>query len=413
MTMAAPAPRARLFRPLRQPPFAEFVALIAMMFSTVALSIDGMLPALPHIAADLGMTNPNHAQLVVTTFVAGLGLGQLFSGPISDSFGRRRVMVAGIAVYIAAGVMAATAPNLSMLLAARFLQGLGISAPRVVAVAMVRDRYQGRMMARVMSFVMTLFILVPAVAPFMGQIVMQVAGWRSIFGVYAGFGVISAIWLMTRQPETLPPSERRPFRMAPIIAGMREVIGNRLILLYITGITLGFGSLFALISSAQQIYEVTFATVATFPVWFAAHALLAGLAGPLNANLVMRMGMRRLASLAFVIQALVSLAAALLWTFDGLHGAGFAVFFVWATAIFFTNGLLFGNLNALALEPVGHIAGLASSTVGAVSTLAAVPLAAVLGQAFDGTPLPLMLGVGFFAVAGYAIMMVVRRIAPY
>lgn len=412
MTMQAPVvpPRSGLFRPVRQPPFAEFVALIAMMFATVALSIDGMLPALPQIGIDLGIANPNHAQLVVTAFVAGLGLGQLFSGPLSDSFGRRGVMAAGIFVYVLAGIMAATAPSLGVLLAARFLQGLGISAPRTVAVAMVRDRYQGRMMARVMSFVMTLFILVPAAAPFMGQAVMHVSGWRTIFGVYAAFGVAAMLWLMIRQPETLALPDRRPFRLAPILAAMREVLSNRLILLYIAAITLGFGALFALISTAQQIYEISFGKVESFPAWFAAHALLAGLAGPLNARLVMRMGMRRLVTWGFAVQLLASVLAAGIWM---AGGTAFGVFFLWATAVFFTNGLLFGNLNALALEPVGHIAGLASSTVGAVSTLAAVPLAAMLGLAFNGTPLPLILGVALFAAIGCLIMALVRRVAPF
>lgn len=401
----APA-RPRLFRPLHQPPFAEFVALIAMMFATVALSIDGMLPALPWIAADLAVANANHAQLVVTVFVAGLGIGQLFTGPLSDSFGRRGIIAFGIGLYIIACVMAAMAQSLEVLLAARFLQGVGISAPRTVAVAMVRDRYEGRMMAKVMSFVMTLFIIVPACAPFMGQAIMHLAGWRAIFGVYALFGIVAVLWLLTRQPETLPLPQRRPFRLSVILSAMREVLGNRLIVLYIAGITLGFGSLFAMISSAQQIYGTSFGKVETFPLWFFGHAILSGFAGPLNAHLVMRFGMRRMATAGFVLQAVVSLGAAGLWL-GGHHG--FPVFFIWATTIFFSNGLLFGNLNALALEPVGHIAGLASSTVGAVSTILAVPLAATLGQMFDGTPLPLMLGACVFSLSGYAIMRAVQR----
>ena len=402
--------RPRLFRPVNQPPFAEFVALIAMMFATVALSIDGMLPALPQIAADLEVANANHAQLVVTFFVAGLGIGQLFTGPLSDSFGRRSIISLGTAVYIGAGVIAAAAPSLEVLLAARLLQGIGISAPRTVAVAMVRDRYQGRMMAKVMSFVMTLFIIVPACAPFMGQGVMHLAGWRAIFGVYALFGIVGVLWLLCRQPETLPLAERRPFRLSVILAAMREVLTNRLILLYITGITLGFGLLFALISSAQQIYGTSFGKVESFPLWFFCHAIIGGLAGPVNANLVMRYGMRRMATAGFLIQAVVSIGAAALW----LTGyAAFPVFFVWATTVFFTNGLLFGNLNALALEPVGHIAGLASSTVGAVSTLLAVPLAALLGQLFDGTPLPLILGGCVFSLCGLGVMAAVRRLAPF
>lgn len=404
-----PLARPRLLRPVRQPPFGEFVALVAMMFATTALSIDAMLPALPKIAADLGLSSTNHAQLVISAFMLGLGLGQLVTGPVSDSAGRRRVIAAGILVYVVGAAMAYFAQSLTALLLARFLQGLGISAPRIVAVAMVRDLYQGRMMARVMSFVMTLFILVPAVAPFFGQTVIAFAGWRAIFVAFALFGTVALLWLLSRQPETLIPERRRPFSLRTILAAMAEVLGNPLIRIYILGVALGFASLFAFIASAQQVYEVVFGKVESFPAWFALQALLAGTAGPVNARFVMRLGMRRMATFAFLCQALASLAMALIWWSGLLADHHFAIYFLWSTSVFFMNGLLFGNLNALALEPVGHIAGLAASVVGAVSTLIAILIAVPVGLAFNGTPVPLILGVTCFACAGYALMLYARR----
>lgn len=411
MTSTAPAATTRrLFHPSQQPPFAEFVALIAMMFATTALSIDAMLPALPDIAADLQLSSVNHAQFVVTGFMAGLGIGQLFTGPLSDSLGRRQVIMWGILLFVVGGALAFAAPSLTVLLLARFLQGLGISAPRIVGIAMVRDLYQGRMMARVMSIVMTIFILVPAAAPFFGQLIIVAAGWRAIFGALSIFGIVAILWLALRQPETHPPERRRPFRLATILSAMREILGNRAIVIYILCISLGFGAMFSFISSAQQVYADTFGKAASFPAWFAGHALIAGTAGPINATLVMRLGMRRLATFGFVMQAVLTILVLTLWQ-SGVLGqqAEFPVFFVWASSIFFMNGLIFGNLNALALEKVGHIAGLAASIVGAVSTLLAVLIATPVGQAFDGTPVPLMLGCASFAVIGSALMIYIRR----
>jgi DHA1 family bicyclomycin/chloramphenicol resistance-like MFS transporter len=391
--------------PARTLSFPEFVALLAMLFATIAYSIDAMLPALVVIAEDLSPEAVNRAQLVVTIFVLGMGLGTLFWGPISDSFGRKSVIVSGIGLYCVAALVAARAETLEVLLAARLAQGLGAAAPRVVTLAIVRDLYEGRRMARVMSIVMTVFIIVPAVAPSIGAAIIWVWDWRAVFWSFVVFGVVSGGWLMLRQPETHPPERRRPLRLGTLASAAAEVIGNARVMTVIAALSLGFGQMFLFLSTAPQIFADVFDRQATFPFWFAGVALIAGLSGILNASLVMRLGMRRLATTAFAAQAAVSAAFLAQWLLLPLPEPwDFALFFVWMSAAFFMVGLTFGNLNALALEPLGHIAGLAAAMVGALSTVGAVAIAAPVGQLYDGTPVPLAAGVALCSALAFLLM---------
>ncbi len=386
----------------------EFVALIAMLFATIAFSIDSMLPALPQIAAELSPSAPNRAQLIITSFVLGMGLGTLVAGPLSDSFGRRNIIVAGAALYCLAALAACFAPSLETLLMARVVQGLGAAGPRVVSLALVRDLYSGRQMARIVSFAMMIFTLVPAIAPFLGQIVIDQAGWRALFVSFIVFSVISILWTLLRQPESLPRDLRRPFQAAQLWAALREVLSHRLIRLSIAAQSLAFGSLFAVLSSIQPIFEGTFDRAESFPAYFALIAVLAGLSSVLNAALVVRLGMRRLVTWAFGGLALLSLFA-LVTTQSGIWppSFAFAVYFSWTVSVFFAVGMTIGNLNALGLEPVGHIAGMAASVIGSVSTVASVLLAVPVGLAFDGTALPVMAAVTLFSFVAYLTM---RRI---
>lgn len=400
-----------MLKPKSPPPFAEFVALMAGMFALTALSIDAMLPALPLIAQDLIPGAPNNVQLVVTSFVAGLGVGILVMGPLSDSLGRRRVIAMGIGLYIIGAVLAWSAQSLPMLLAARVLQGFGIAAPRTAGIAMVRDLYAGRLMARVMSFVMTIFILVPAVAPFLGMLIADLAGWRAIFLGFVLCGLAMLLWLLARQPETLALERRRPFRILVIWAALKDILTNRLVLIYILTLSLAFGQMFGFLSSAQQIYDIRFGMAESFPLWFAVQALVGGLAGPLNAMLVMRLGMRHMATAGFIAQTLLTAGVALFWASGWMPEAlAFPSFFLWSAMVFFLGGIIFGNLNALALEPLGHIAGMGAAVVGSLSTLLAVVVAVPMGLAFDGTPLPLMLGVMVCSALGVALMLLARRV---
>lgn len=391
---------------------AEFIALIAMLFATIAFSIDAMLPALPEIAAELSPDAPNKAQLILTSFVFGMGVGTLFAGPLSDSFGRKTVIVGGALLYCVGALLAYVAPSLETMLLARVLQGLGAAGPRVVSLALVRDVHSGPRMARIVSFAMMIFTLVPAVAPLFGQYIIAGFGWRSIFLAFLVFSGVSVLWLMIRQPETLLPEGRRPFRAAPLLAALREVMALRSIRLSILAQTLGFAALFGTISSTQQLFDQTYGRAETFPLYFALIALIAGSSSLLNASLVMRLGMRRLVRVSFATQALVSgafvIAFALnLWPAPEVLAVEFFAYLVWTIGVFFMVGMTIGNLNALALEPVGHIAGMAASVVGAISTVFSVILAIPVGLAYDGTPLPLMIGVMIFTGLAYAV---VRRL---
>ena len=389
----------------RRLPLPEFTAMLALLFAMVAFSIDAMLPALPAIADELAPEAPNRAQLVLTSFVLGLGLGTLFVGPVADAIGRRPTIAAGVGLYVAGSLLAALAQTLEMLLLARLLQGLGASGPRIAGLALVRDLYAGREMARVTSFVMTIFILIPAVAPALGQAIAGFAGWRGIFAAFVAFALTGLGWLMLRQPETLPPAARRPLRLPAIGAAMAEVLRDRDVRLYTAVLTLGFGQMLALLASAQQLFAETYGKGESFPIWFAAMALISGVGTIANAQLVMRLGMRRLALTAYALQTAISAAMlAALW--GGLlpGWAAFRAFFGWATSVFLMAGLTFGNLNALAMAKMGHIAGTTASVVSAISTAVSVAIAVPIGLAFDGTARPILIGTLACSGLAWALM---------
>ena len=391
--------------PSRRLSLPEFVALTGMMFATVAFSIDAMLPAMTEIANELSPDAPNRAQLIITSFVLGMGIGTLFTGPLSDSFGRKTVILGGAALYILAAALAWAAPSLELVLLARVLQGLGAAGPRVAALAIVRDLYEGRRMAQVMSFAMLVFTLVPAIAPLIGAGIIWLSDWRGIFIAFILFALIVNTWLALRQPETLAPENRRPFRVATIADGVREVISNRQVMLTIAALSLAFAVLFTTLSTTQQVFDQSFDRAASFPYWFAIIALLSGLGSLLNARIVIRLGMRRVVRLTFTAQLVFSAAMALLTLTGALpETAFFALYIIWTTTIFFMAGLTVGNLNALGMEPLGHLAGLAASIIGSLGTVAAVVLAIPIGLAFDGTPLPLALGFAVCCAAGIGVM---------
>ena len=380
---------------------AEFIALLAMLFATIAFSIDAMLPALPQIGAELTPDDINRAQLVVTSFVFGMGVGTFFTGPLSDTFGRKPVILAGIALYIAMSLLAASEESLEMLLMARFFQGLGAAGPRVVALAIVRDLHAGREMARIMSFVMMIFTIFPALAPSLGAVIISVAGWRGIFWAFVVFSAISATWLTLRLPETHPRANRRPFSFAALGAALKELLGHPVVRISIAVQALIFAMLFSMISSIQQIYDISFGQAEHFPLWFGGVAILAASGSVLNAKLVGRLGMRFMVTAMLTAQVGLAGVALLLFS-SGAQGAlGFGIFLVWQLSVFFQMGLTVGNINAIAMEPVGHIAGLAASVIGAVATVLAVVIAVPNGLMFNGTPIPQANGATFlFDVIG-------------
>ncbi|MDO5631090.1 MAG: multidrug effflux MFS transporter [Paracoccus sp. (in: a-proteobacteria)] len=370
---------------VRRLPLPEFIAMLAFLFATVAFSIDAMLPALPEIALAVTPDNVNRAQLVLTSFVGGMGVGTLFAGPIADAIGRKLTITLGFIIFGLAATAAIFANTLEALLIARFVQGIGSAAPRIVGLALVRDLYEGREMARISSFVMMIFILIPAMAPALGQGIIWMAGWHGVFVAFVLFAIVGSLWLNIRQPETLPPANRRPLRLPLLIAGAREVLADRQVMLSTLVLTLGFAQMFGLLSSAQQLFGEAYGKGAQFPAWFAAMALLSGIGTILNAKYVMTIGMRRIAAWAYAMQVVMSGIALMLVLTGNLT---FPLFFIWAVSVFFMAGVTFGNLNALALQRMGHIAGMAASIVAALSTLASVLIAAPVGLLYNGTALP-------------------------
>ena len=385
----------------------EFVALQATLMAITAFAIDAMLPALPEIAQQLSPVNPNRAQLVVTSFVLGMGIGTLFAGPISDAYGRKPVIIWGFFLFSIGAALASVAQSLELLLAARVLQGLGVAAPRIVPVAMVRDLYSGRDMARIMGFTTMIFMLMPAAAPAFGTVIIHGFGWRGLFASFITFAVISALWLGLRQPETLPPADRRPLKPAVLWFGLREVLSHRTVVVCIAVMTMGFGILFGTLSSTQQVFDITFGRGSSFALWFGLIALLSLPAGFVNTWLVGRFGMRRLVVYTFLAQLLVTVIVLSL-IYGNLLPArfSFAAYVVWAVSVFSMANIVFGNLNSIALAHLGHMAGLASSVVIASATVLAVGVAAPLGLMFDGTPVPLLAGVAVLLVLAIGLMQV-------
>ena len=388
-----------------RPSQAEFVALVAMLFATIAISIDAMLPALPQIAASLSPEAPNAVQLVVTSFVLGMGIGTLFTGPLSDAFGRKRVILVGSGLYALCALACYFAPSLEVLLAARLLQGLAAASPRTVSIAMVRDLYSGREMARIMSFAMMIFTIVPAIAPLMGQGIIALGGWHSIFLAYILFSGLTMLWLGLRQPETLAPEKRRPLHLGDLWSGTRELFTHRIVVVSILLQTLTLAALFGTLSSLQGIFEQQFDRADSFPLWFALIAITSMGGSLLNTRFVMTLGMRRIVRRTYVgMLALTLLALATLGSGLLQGNAGLAMQILWCIGLFSMMGLTMGNLNALAMEPVGHIAGLAASVISSVATVGSVVLAIPVGLAFDGTSTPLLAGVA--VLVGLALLLV-------
>ena len=375
---------------------AEFVIITSLMMSLTALSIDAMLPALPQIGADLQVQNVNDRQLVVSTIFLGLAIGQLFFGPLSDKTGRKPAIYAGLTLFIAGSLISVFAVSFPMMLGGRLLQGAGVSAPRAVGLALVRDRYEGRAMARVMSFVMTVFILVPMIAPMMGQTILLFSGWRTIFGSFVLLAIITLIWFALRMPETLAPENRAPFSLRRIVRATVEIIkirpalGYTIIAGFVSGAHLGY------LSSAQQVFQEQYGLGELFPIYFAIIALAIGSASFLNARLVMRFGMRSLVRWALLVilgLAVVVLGITLLSA--GQPPLWFLMVYLMLT--FFCVGILFGNNNALAMQPLGQVAGIGAAVVGSLSTFISVPLGTMIGRSYNGTILPLVAGMAILS----------------
>jgi len=396
----------RVTRPLAQ---AEFIALMGMVAATVAFSIDAMLPALPEMGEALSPGNLNNAQLIITSFVLGMGVGTFVTGPLSDAYGRKPVMIGGAFIYITASAIAWQAQTLEVMLAARVVQGLGAAGPRVVAMALIRDLHSGPQMARILSFVMIVFAIVPALAPTIGYYIILASGWRMIFVAFMLFSFVTTLWLLLRQPETLTPESRRPLSVAALGHAMAEMYRHRTARLSILIQTLTFGMLFSMLSSTQQVFDQTFGQGDSFHLWFGGIALVAASSGFLNARIVMQLGMRAIIKAMYTAQIVITLVMIFVTLSTDIYWLAFGVYVLWVTANFFQAGLTIGNLNALGMEEMGHIAGLAASVISSVSTVGAVLIAMPIALQFDGTPVPIAVGTLICAALALWLTTLIRR----
>lgn len=367
----------------------EFIALMAVLMSVTAISIDAMLPALGLIGRDLQVAYPNQVQYIISLIFAGMAIGQLVCGPLSDAWGRKRLLYTSICVYLGGSILCFFATDIDMLLLGRFIQGLGVAGPYVSCISVIRDRHSGRAMARIMSLIMMIFLVVPALAPSLGQGILYMATWHYIFAMYIVYALIVIGWVKFRLPETLPPEKRIPFEMANILYGVKEILGNRTTLIYLFCAGLIFGSFMGYLITCQQVFQDQFKVGDMFAFYFACLAVIMGSASLTNSRIVERVGMRYLC-----IRSSVCIIAASA-VFAGLHfvtDIHLWMYMAYAATLFFCFGLLFGNLNALAMEPMGHIAGMASAIIGCASSVLSISLGTFIGQSYDGSLLPVALG---------------------
>ena len=375
----------------------EFIALIAVLTALVAMSIDTMLPAVGAIATELHASHPNDRQFIVLFFFLGLTFGQLIFGPLSDSVGRKPTIFSGLIIYAVGSLLCLFATNYPMMMAGRLVQGFGAAAPRVAALAMVRDGAKGADMARIMSFVMSIFMLVPILAPSIGQVVLYVANWRYIFGGLLVAAGLAALWLHLRQAETLASENKRPISVAELWSGAREVFSNPIAM----GYTLASGFIFAAftcyLGTSQQIFAEQYQQGDKFALWFGGLAVAIAVAMIVNGNLVRKLGMRAISKQA-MRGFLVVWFSLLGFTF--LYGGHppLPILGIFLLGSFFCSGLLFGNFNSIAMEPMGHIAGMAAAISGFVSSLMGVIFGGFAGRLYDGTLYPITIAFVIFGV---------------
>lgn len=370
-------------------PFAEFVAMMALLMALNALAIDSMLPAFPDIGRALNVMVENDRQLIVSIYLLGGGVGALVHGPLSDRYGRRPVLLTGLALYVLLALGCAVSPDFTMLLTLRFCQGMAAAAAFVLSISIIRDRYAGDDMASLMSLISIVFMAVPVIAPTLGQWVMAVSGWRSIFFLLAGMGAAVAVWIFLRLPETLHPQDVMEIKPRRIAANWLNVLRHRQATGYMLSSGIFFGALFGYVSSSQQIFDHVFKASDIFPYVFAITAGAMALSNLVNSQLVHRFGARRMSHAALIAFTLLALAQLLLAESDGHNMVRFLTLMAFSMGMV---GFVGANFGAIAMEPFGHIAGSASSFQACVRISSGALIGGLIGHFFDGTTLPLAMG---------------------
>jgi DHA1 family bicyclomycin/chloramphenicol resistance-like MFS transporter len=385
----------------------EFISLMASLMAVASLSLDALLPALGDIGISIGIENSNDNQFLVTMIFLGLGIGQLISGTISDSIGRKTVVYIGYAVFVIASLICIFSTNLEMMIFGRLLQGIGLSAPRSVSISIIRDQYSGDHMARIMSFVSVIFIFAPIVAPSFGKLMLDHFGWKSIFysQLIYGFGVV--IWLWRRQPETLNKENKKEIKLSLFIEGTREFFRHKEAVIYTLIIGIITAPFLAYISASQQIFQEQYNLVNEYTYIFSGLALVIGIATYLNGILVVRIGMYRLAILSVISLFLISIMY--LVFYGGESNPSVIVFIVFIGLILFTTGFIIGNINSLAMQPIGHIAGIGAALIGFASTIITILLATIIGRYISLSILPIFIG---FSLCGAFTLLLMIYINP-
>ncbi|WJJ95859.1 multidrug effflux MFS transporter [Algibacter luteus] len=385
----------------------EFVALMASLMSIVALSIDALLPAIPQISSALGVTNPNDNQLLITMIFLGLGFGQLLFGPLSDSFGRKPIVYIGFIVFIIASIVCVSTRNFEVMIVARVFQGIGLSSPRSLALSMIRDSYSGNYMAKIISIVVMFFILVPVIAPTLGQALITFFNWESIFYFNLLFGVIIMLWFWKRQPETLAKQNRIKFSSHLFIDGTIEFFKHKqaVAFTFVSGFITG--SFMVYLSTSQQIFQEQYQLAEMFPYIFASLAISVGLATYLNSRLVVKYGMLQIAYKACIAYAIISILYVVM--FWSGNNPSIYVLLGFFSLQFFAVGFLFGNLRAIAMQPLGHIAGIGAAINGFISTVMAVPIANFIGNYVNTSVLPLFIGFSVFGILSFLVFFLMKE----
>jgi MFS transporter, DHA1 family, multidrug resistance protein len=393
----------------------EFIAMMAMIQALQALSIDAMLPALGVMASDLGASDPNQRQLVIGVYLIASGFGALLPGSLADRYGRRPVLFASLGLYVLFGLGCALVSDFSTLLVLRALQAIGSAGLIVLPSAIIRDRFGGDRMASMLSTVSVVFMIVPILAPAVGQLILLFAGWRWIFGGIALMALLVGIWVYLRLPETLHGEYRQKIEPLTIGANMWTAATNRASIGYVIGSALVMGGLFGYINSAQQLVVEHFGAGQSFPLLFAASAIGMALASFTNSRIVERFGARRVshgALLAFIgvsaLQVWVAFSPGeTLWTFMPLIAANICLI-----------GFIGANFGSIALQPFARIAGAAASLQAFVRMVIGAGLGALIGQAYDDSARPLALALLLGGIASLGLVLysengrLFRRLLP-
>jgi MFS transporter, DHA1 family, multidrug resistance protein len=406
MTSPPPTDAATYVSPRHQPmSFAEFVLLMATVMALTSLAVSMMLAVLAEIGKTFGVDTTS-TQSVLTAFFVGFSVGQFVIGPVSDRYGRRAVLLGCLAIYLIASALCVVSPTLETLLAARCVQGLGAAAPRVITVSVVRDCYSGRRMASVMSLAMTVLMVVPVIAPTIGQIIVLAAPWRWIFVFLTLYGVVATAWLYLRLPETLAPENRRSLQPSAIADAVRQVLTTRQTLGYMLAMGVGQGLLLATLYAAPQVMGELLGMGSYFTVAFGVAAAAMSFGQFLNSRLVGRFGMRLLSHGGVVVGTLLSVALLVLARNEMIGVVSYTAFMCAINALFMAAG---SNFNAMAMEPQGRIAGTASSLFGSVTTMMQALIAHSIGLAYDGTMIPLANSLVACGVAVIVIAAITER----